>query len=392
MKRTLHKYLFHEIWPTFLASLFVAVFIIIATRMLSITELIVNQGGRPGQIGKLVLYLLPDIIAFALPAVSLMAVVIAFLRLSADSEIIALKACGISLYQMMPAVVALSFAAFLCNLIISVYGSPWGNRSFKELLFQLAESKADLGIKERIFCEPFDNVVFYVTSYSSRDKIMRDVFVVDRRDPNVSNTIVAKEARIFMDPREKIITVHFLKGTIFIVEKDLRSGRTIQFNTYDLNIGLKDIMAALEKRRKRPKEMSIHELIQQTRGETPTGVNPHEFLIELLERLSIPLGTFFMGIIGAPLGAQLRARGRTAGIGISLIVFLIYYVCFAAARSVCEAGTIPPQVGVWIPDIFLVLSSSYLLWRVAKERPIDIVPSFFLRLRRGSPRSPLRLL
>jgi lipopolysaccharide export system permease protein len=205
---------------------------------------------------------------------------------------------------------------------------------------------------------------------------------VDRRDPNVSNTIIAKEARIFMHPKEKVITVRFLKGTIFIVEKDRRSGRTIEFSTYDLTIGLKDIMAALEKRRKKPKEMSIHELVDQIRGDRDTGVNPHEYLIELLERFSIPLGTFFMGIIGAPLGAQLRARGRTAGIGISLIVFLIYYVFFAAARSVCEAGTIPPQIGVWVPDLFLVLSTSYLLWRVAKERPIDILPSLFKRLRR----------
>ena len=102
MKLTLYKYIVNEIWPAFLASLFVSVFIIVATRMLSIMELIVNRGVNAGHVGRMLVYLIPDIVMFALPAVSLMAVVVAFLRLSADSEIISLKSCGISLYQMLP--------------------------------------------------------------------------------------------------------------------------------------------------------------------------------------------------------------------------------------------------------------------------------------------------
>ena len=99
----------------------------------------------------MVLYSLPDFVVFALPAVSLMSVVLAFLRLSADSEIIALKSCGISLYQMLPTVVVLSIVGLLLTAFISIYAVPWGNNSFKDLVFQIAESKADLGIKERIF-------------------------------------------------------------------------------------------------------------------------------------------------------------------------------------------------------------------------------------------------
>jgi len=164
MKLTLYKYIVNEIWPMFLASLFVSVFIIVATRMLSIMELIVNRGVNAGHVGKMLLYLIPDIVIFALPAVSLMAVVVAFLRLSADSEIISLKSSGISLYQMLPPVVTLSFVAFVISLSVGIIAVPWGNRSFKDVIFQIAESKAELGIKERIFCEPFDGVIFYVNS------------------------------------------------------------------------------------------------------------------------------------------------------------------------------------------------------------------------------------
>jgi lipopolysaccharide export system permease protein len=385
MRITLHKYIFNEIWPTFLACLFVSVFIILATRMLSITELIVNRGVQAGQVVRMVLYLLPDIIVFALPAASLMAVVVAFLRLSADSEIIALKSSGVSLYQMLPSVVIVSLSGLLIALTIGTVMVPWGNRSFKNLIFQIAGSNADLGIKERVFCEPFDNVIFYVNSFSPRERVMKDVFVVDRREKEVTNTIVAQEGQIMTDPQKRLITLHFLKGAIFMVEKNLRSSRSIQFKTYDLNIGLKDIMAALETRKKAPKEMSVGELVKELGASQKAGQKRNEMMIELLEKFSIPLAVFLMGIIGVPLGAQLKARGRSAGVGVSLLVFIIYYICLAGMKSICESGTIPPTIGMWIPDLFLLVSCCYLLQRVAHERSINLLQGMLSKIKGLEP-------
>jgi lipopolysaccharide export system permease protein len=325
----------------------------------------------------MVVYLLPDIIAFALPAVTLIAVVVAFLRLSADNEIVALQSSGVSLYQMLSPVAVLSFFGLLIAVMISVIAVPWGNRSFKNLVFQIAESKADLGIKEHIFCEPFDDVVFYVNSFSGRERLMQDVFVVDRRSKAVTNTIIAEEGRIFLHPREKIITLRFLKGTIFAVGKNLQSARTIVFKTYDLNIGLKDIMAALASRKKDPKEMSIGELRKQLKMKTEKKVKHNEMMIELLERFTIPLAVFFMGIIGAPLGAQMRARGRSEGIGVSLLVFLSYYICLAGMRSVCETGSISPSIGMWFPVLFLFFCCIYLLRLSVRQRSLSILSGVF---------------
>ena len=366
MKLTLNKYIFNEIWPTFLASLFIFVFIITASQMLPLTQLIVTQGVRAVQVMLMVLYSLPDMITFALPAASLMSVVLAFLRLSADSEIIALKSCGISLYQMLPPVVVLSFSGLLITALLGIYAVPWGTKSFKDLIFQIAESKADLGIRERIFYEPFDDVIFYVNSFSARERLMKDVFVVDRRDHEVVNTIIAQEGRIFSQPDEKLIILHFTKGTIFMVGKDLDSARTIKFNTYDLTIGLKDIMDALASRKKKPKEMSFSELNKRLKKVQKGEEKYNEVMIQLLEKFSIPLAVFLMGIIGAPLGAQMGSRGRSTGIGVSLLVFLIYYMCLAGARGICETGTISPAIGVWIPNVFLLISCIFLLWRSGK--------------------------
>ncbi|MBW2204005.1 MAG: LPS export ABC transporter permease LptF [Deltaproteobacteria bacterium] len=372
---TLYRYIINEIWPTFLASLFVFIFIMVAARMLSITELIVTRGVRITQVIGMVVYLLPDILTFALPAVTLMSVVVAFLRLSVDSEIIALKSSGISLYQMLPPVIAFSLLVFFIGLAISIYAAPWGNRAFKDIIFKIAESKADIGIKERVFCEPFDNLLLYVNNFSRKERVLKDVFVVDRRDKDVTNTIVAEEGRIMMRPDERIITIYFIDGTIFIVDKNLDTARTIKFNTYGLNIGLKDVMADLASRRKAPHELSIGSLIEQIKTVPKGEITYNRMMRELLEKGSIPLAVLFMGIIGVALGAQIRARGRSTGIGVSLAVFSGYYICLMVMRSICSSGGMSPVIGVWIPDVFLIISMIYFLRRAANERPFNFLAS-----------------
>jgi len=372
---TLYRYIINEIWPTFLASLFVFIFIMVAARMLSITELIVTRGVRVTQVIGMVVYLLPDILTFALPAVTLMSVVVAFLRLSVDSEIIALKSSGISLYQMLPPVVAFSVLVFFLGLVISIFAAPWGNRAFKDLIFKIAETRADIGIKERVFCEPFDNLVLYVNNFSRRERVLKDVFVVDRRDKDVTNTIVAEEGRIIMRPDERIITIYFVKGTIFVVDKNLSAARTIKFNTYGLNIGLKDVMANLKSRRKAPHELSIGHLIEQLKTVPKGEMRYNRMMRELLEKGSIPLAVLFMGVIGVALGAQIRARGRSTGIGVSLAVFSAYYICLMVMRSICSSGGMSPVIGVWIPDVFLIISMIYFLRRASNERPFNFLAS-----------------
>jgi lipopolysaccharide export system permease protein len=379
VKTTLHKYIFNEIWPTFLTALMVFGIVVVGARMLSVSEWVINRGVPPGLVLKFVFYLLPDIILFAMPAVCLMAVFVAFLRLSSDNEILAMKSSGISLYQMLPSVFFVSLTSCLIAGFLGIFGSPWGNRSFKDLVFEIAQSKPDLGIRERIFCEPFDNIMFYVSSFSTKDRAMRDVFVVDSRDPSVSNTIVAKEAKILSHPKSRIISIGFLDGTVLMVDRDFEASRTMKFKSYDLNIGLKDIIHAVSSRRKSPKEMPIQELIRELNTPPKEEVRHNEMIIEFYEKFSIPLAVFFMGIIGVPLGAQIRSKERSFGIVFSLAIFLIYYLVLAGVRSLCESATLPPAMGVWLPDFLLFILCFYLMARAANERPLNILERFSRR-------------
>lgn len=356
--------------PIFLSSLLVFGLIMMATRMMALIEWVMNKGVHPGQALQLILYLLPNIVLFSLPAVSLMAALIAFLRLSSDNEIIALNSSGVSLYQMLPPVFVLSGIVFIMANVLAINGVPWGNRSFKDTIFQIVSEKVDIGIKERIFCEPFDDVIFFINNIDPKSRSMEDVFVYDQRDPAITSTIVADEARIYKHPKSRLLSILFNDGSIFIAEKKVDVARNLTFKTYTLNINLDDMMPALSSREKSPKEMGVEEQISHLRQGRGDPQYRNEIGINLMEKFTIPVAVFFMGLIGAPLGIQIRSRTRSFGIFVSLMVFLFYYMFFLGARGLCETGAMSPFWGAWIPNLFLLISFIYFTKRVANDKPV----------------------
>lgn len=369
--RILFWYIVKEIWPIFFASLLVSVFIVITTKIFTLIEMVVSHGARLSHIVKILIYLVPEVLLFSFPAATLISVLVAFLRFSSDNEIIALKASGVSLYQILPPVITISFIAGVFSFIIATSVVPLGNRSLRKIVFQIVKAKADVGIKERVFCEPFKGIIFYVKHFSVQQGIMHGVFVVDKRNKMEVSTIVAQQGEIINWKKKDMITLHFVKGTIFSTDKDFNSIRTTNFRTYDLNLELKDITQGLSLKMK-PKEMGIRRLWREIKKRQLPDIKHNLAVIELIERFSIPIGVFLMGIIAAPLGMQIKVKTRSMGIGIGLMVFFVYYTFLAAAKSICETGAIPPALGMWIPDIFLLLASVYFVRLSAEDREIHL--------------------
>jgi lipopolysaccharide export system permease protein len=375
---TTYRYIFHEIWPAFLASLAVFIFIVLAGRMLQLLEWIINYGASPLDVLVIVFSLLPGAILFALPATILMAVLLAYLRLSGDNEIVAMKTSGFSFYQMLPPAVFVAFIALVVAALISFVAAPRGVRTFKQFLFDLASSRADIGIKERVFSEPFRGITFYVNSFSSKDRKMEDIFLVDRRDPAMTNTVLAKSGGILVHPKSRVVIVHFEDGSLFTIDKKMESARTVRFSTYRLTIDVNDLMASASSRAKGSDEMGLQELLQSLKGNPTGGTNYNEIAVELMERFSIPLAVFLMGLIGVPLGAQIKSGGRLVGVVVSLLIFLLYYVSLVGMKHIAETGKFSPLIAPWIPVLLLAGICGFLMRRASRDESINLLDRIFV--------------
>ena len=362
MKKIIDIYIFKEMIPNFVTSLVVFTFLVLAGRILRLTEWMVNHGISLVQVLLITLYTLPYVFFFTLPMASLLASLIAFSRLNEDNEIIALKSSGISLYQLFPPVISFSIISYLLASFLAIYLLPKGNHSMARLLFEVAQSNTSIGIKQGVFNDTIPNIVLYANQISAQDQTMEGVFVFDERDPELSNTILARKGRISSDPQKMSIDLHLEGGSIFMVSRDLDASKVLRFKSYDLNIELSEIMKRFSSRMKGEKEMSLSELRLHLK-EAKRGTYTHNDLsIEFQKKFSVPFSCLLLGLLGLPLGLMVKARARSWGIALSVAIFTVYYILLSSADSLGETGTINPVLAMWIPDMALGVTIVTLIW------------------------------
>ncbi|MDL1962966.1 MAG: LPS export ABC transporter permease LptF [Deltaproteobacteria bacterium] len=367
----IYKYIFKEMIPPFVISLLFFNFIFLLTKILDITNMIVNYRISLFDVMLLLIYSMPHFLEFVIPISIMMTVMLTFFRLSSDNEIVALKAGGISIYQLLPPVLLFCLIGCILTGFMTIYGLPWGRLSFKKLTYEVASSNVNIGMKERTFNDNFEGIMFYMNKIDLKNKAIIDVFIEDQRTKNIISTVVAPRGEMFCEPDKLLFHVRLHNGTINQVDIERRTIHSINFDTYDINLDLKKSVTA-KKKRKDEKEMSIAELQKYLKDTVNKDAKYHAALIEFHRKFSIPFACFAFGLLGVPLGVQSKSSKRAFGLGLGLVFFLLYYLMLSAGWVFGEAGVYPPIVGMWLPNIVIGGIGFYLFVKTANDRPVKI--------------------
>ena len=368
----INRHIFAEMIPPFVINIVFFLFVFLMAKVLELTDLIVNYKVGLSSVLLMLFYSIPFFLQFVIPMSIMMAVLLSFLRSSSDNEIIALEAGGISIYNLLPPAFLFCFIGFIITGFMTIYGIPWGWRSFKDLTYELAVSHFDVGIKERTFNDSFKDVMFYVNKIDTKNKLLIDVFIEDKRTKNIIATVVAPRARLFSEPEKLALHLRLHKGTINQVNIENKSVNTISFNTYDINLYAARAVSKVQKGEKDKEEMSIAELYRYLKDYGDKDGRYYRTLMDFHKKFSIPFSCFFLGLLAVPLGCQSKSGRKSYGLGLGLIFFLLYYFLLAAGWGFGESGTYPPLIGMWMPNIVAGGMGFFLLVRTANKRPLKI--------------------
>jgi lipopolysaccharide export system permease protein len=368
MKKTTSLYILKEILPVFLVSLLVFTVVLLMDKILKLIELIVARGVNPSQIMMLLLFISPSFLIFTIPMAVLLAILLSFGRLSSDSEITAFKASGMSLYQLFFPVSIFSTSACLLTIFLIFYGLPWGNLGFKSTLYLIAQSKANIEIRERVFNDSFNGLVVYVDKVPIEEKRMEGILIYDEREQGKLNTIFAKEGSLTSNPKAQEVILRLFNGTIHRFEPRIQTYQRIQFDVYDIRLELaKAFLAMSEKLREY--EMSIDDLKAKIKKNRSAGEDTTFQEVELHKRYAIPFACIIFGFIGVPLGIQPRRSGRSHGFVSTIFILLAYYVSLSAFEILAMRHTLPVFLVGWAPNFLFGGLGIYLLIKAAKESP-----------------------
>jgi len=365
--KILSWYIFKELLGPFLISLLIFSFFMLTGRILKLTDLFVNKSLNIFDVFRLISYVLIPFLIYIIPMSLLLTILLSLGRLSADGEIVAIKTSGISLYQIVFPIGVFSTLTFILTTILTLYAYPWGFKSLRNLAFKLAKTRSEVGIRERIFNDEFEGMVIYVDKMAVKGKRMQGIFISDKRDPNLSTTIIAKEGYIDSDPKSMMVNLRLLDGTFHRLGSDLQSYQMGNFNTYYINLDLKAALSEIKEKRKKYKELTLPELKDAMKKLYKENSKLNEIKVEYYKKFTMPFICFIMPLIGIPLAVRNLRGGKSYCFVISLIIILIYYLLLITAESFAKSGDIPPIVSMWIPNILMGALGTYLFINAAKE-------------------------
>lgn len=366
MPLILYRYLTKEIVTPFLLGLLVFTGILLMGRMLRLADMVISKGVPLADVSMLVVYLLPNFAVITIPMALLLAVLLAFSRLSADSEIIAIKASGISLYRLLPPVVLLALCAYLLTAVNSIYLLPKGNVAFKELLYHVIQGRLSLSLKEQVFNTSLPGLLIYIEKSDEKSGAISGVMIQDERNPRDIATIFAKTGSLGIDEKEHKIQLNLANGSIHQSgQKGLY--RNLDFQEYDLSVDLAKTANSFEKNEL---DMTLAELRQNLQKGGFSKKMTMDMQLEQQRRFALPFACFIFAIVAVPLGIQNRRSGKAAGFSLSIAALLVYYIVQSLGRTLGEKDLLPLPLAVWLPNIIFLSVGIYLFVKAAREEQL----------------------
>lgn len=363
MIKIIDRYIFKELVEPFLFGLGAFTAILSASMILFELVRAVVLRGMPLLVAlQIFIYRLPGVTVYIFPMATLLGALLAFSRLSHDSEVIAFRAAGISLFRLIIPVLALGLMVSLVNLVFSEIVVPESNKAAKNLLIETSLEKQPK-MQKNVFVPELEGGslkrIFYAETMQGSK--MKEVIVQDFSTGRLSQIITAKEAAWQSGKNQWL----FKNGIIYLVAESGEYKHLIKFK--EQYISIKYTPADFYIGDRSPEDMNLPELKEFISLKEKMGVDVTDFRIQYNMKLSIPFASLVFALLGAPLGLSPRRASGSIGLGLSIIVIFFYYIVTFISMAVGELKILSPEISAWIPNLITAGVGLYILKRASEK-------------------------
>ena len=360
------RYVIRQILVPFLLGLLVFTFIFIIPEVMKYAESFIAKGVSPLVVIQAMARLVPYALGLTIPMSLLMGLLVAFGRLSADREFVAMQACGISLVRLLRPVGLVSVLCWAATSYIHLYAIPENNQAFRDIAFNVIAARAEGEVKPRVFYEDFPNLVLYVREVPPTGG-WEGVFMADSRPGQPPATYLARRGRVVVDRERQRVDAVLEDGS----QHTSGAPGEYRVTTFD-RIVLALNPSSMFPSGGNPKgdnEMTIAELRERIAEQEARGDSTHNQYMAIHRKFAFPVACLVFGVIGLALGATNRRDGMLGSFVFALAVVFAYYVPLILGPSLAKGGYVPPWLAVWLSNIVLGIFGAVLF--VSRDRIAD---------------------
>lgn len=360
--KILDRYLLKEIITSFLISLGFIVFLLFMSEIFYLAEIFIARNVPLKIVLKVLFYLLPSILALALPLAFMAGVLGGLARLSSDREIEAMKVLGLTPWKLLQPVFLLGVFLWLISLGFTFWLTPAANYRWLQTMVSSVLSRINLEVEPGRFVESLPGKVILVEQ-RQEDGRWKKVFLFQQKEPEKTQIVLADSGQLVAEPEKKEARLLLESGKNY--ELNLKSPATITLNEFQKLEQVIDLsqLAGNFSLEKKGREKNIKELWrdwQRLKKDQSSEVLARRLtLVEIHKRLSQPATCLIFVFLGVGLGWRRWPGGRFGGYGLSLVVLMAYYIFLFTGEQSALGGKQPAWLAMWLPDLLILLFGLY---------------------------------
>jgi LPS export ABC transporter permease LptG/LPS export ABC transporter permease LptF len=368
--RLVSRSVVREIWPPFLLGFAAYTFVLLIRTILFLADFAVRRSASFVEVARLVALSLPWIVVLTLPMAFLLGVLIGVGRLSADSEVVALQACGLGPAALLRP--ALGAAAVLSALVFGIYNLvlPATNAELERSMARVAATSIVNVVAPRTFREPRPGILFFFDRLAPDNRTFEGVFLKlgDEAEPP-NRVIVARRGVLTLE--DDRLWLDLFGSTVHEIDPDDPSRyRTSRNASQRLLLAGESVNSPGTKvtTERGIRARTLPELWASSRTLQRTDPRRRLALTELHKKLAIPFACFAFALVGVPLARSLRRGGRGSGFALSLAILVGYYVLLSSGETWAVEGRMPPALAMWLPNLALLAVGGAAMLYPAERR------------------------
>lgn len=366
--RTIERYVFGSFLSSFLLAFLVLSFVLTIGLMVQIVGFILD-GVSPKLIGQFALVSFPETMQWTMPLALLVSSVLVFSRMSADSEIAAMRACGVNLLSVMKWPIAFSLLCVALGCYINNEIVPRGHEVRRSLKTKVSVNTGIDLLEPGHVIDDFPKMKIYFGA--KEGNWLYDIVVLDYSQ-KVDRMITASKALVFsegtdikldlyqmtVDPLDENHPTMARANRFPYVVKDAIKEAKYSKKDKDLNFG--EILKKIELQKKFVK-------LAQGKGKvkgTEKNLRKRDLSktkTELSKRFVFAMASFCFVLVGVPLGIKAQRKESSIGMAISLAISLGYYMIVILMLSMQKNFAIHPEFLIWLPVLACFAIASYLI-------------------------------
>jgi lipopolysaccharide export system permease protein len=379
--KTLHRYLLKQVIASLVMTLIVFTFVLLVGNALhEILPLLITGQASFGLIAKAFGLLIPFVLGFALPMALLTAVLLVFGRFSADQELTAARASGVSLLSLIAPILVLSLLLCGVSAWMNLEIAPRCRVAYNDLRFTIKAALANVKLPEGRFINFPGKPAYIFYAGKNHKQNLTDVLLYQFDDgTNLSMTVHAPRGMVSSDStnHDLILNLFDAKGMMLpggqigslgemTVRMDLSASDKAnkEPGISDMTFTqLLDKLSDLKNRINLPLEKTSPEPKgKKKRIKKPTDIT-EPIRVQIHRQVAFSLACFGFTLVGIPLGIRVHRRETNIGVAIALALVFIYYMFLIIGQTMTEHPELAPHLWMWLPNFIFQGAGAVLLWR-----------------------------